>query len=183
MVTGELAPVTGTAAASGAAMTGAAAIDVRPAGPADVPFITGLAGRLAEVSRLPWLPGEATDQFAASGCEQAAAAIGQGGHAVFIASGRGTPLGFVHVHLDQSAFTGEMVGYVSVVAVAANAAGSGVGRRLMLAAEDWARRQGCALITLEVFAANTVARSVYDRLGYQEQTVKLAKKLDGVVGS
>ena len=31
-------------------------IDIRPAEPGDAVFITGLAGRLAESSRLPWLP-------------------------------------------------------------------------------------------------------------------------------
>lgn len=156
---------------------------VRPAQPEDAPFITGLAGRLAEVSRLPWLPHDATDRFAASGCRQAAAAIGKPGHAVVIASDNSDePLGFAHVHLDQSAFTGETVGYVSVVVVAADAAGSGIGRRLMAAAEVWARQQGCALITLEVFATNSVARAVYERLGYREQTLKLAKRLDDTSG-
>jgi GNAT superfamily N-acetyltransferase len=66
---------------------------------------------------------------------------------------------------------------VSTLAVTAAAAGQGVGRALMAAAEDWARQQGCALITLEVFAANSTARSVYARLGYAEQTLKLAKPL------
>jgi ribosomal protein S18 acetylase RimI-like enzyme len=161
-------------------MTRARASGVRLAEPADVPFITGLAGRLAEVSRLPWLPQAATDRFAARGCEQAAAAIGQPGHVVLVASGgAGEPLGFVHAHLDETAFTGEVAGYVSVVAVTAAAAGIGVGRQLMAAAEDWASQQGCVLITLEVFASNTVARSVYERLGYREQTLKLVKQLHG----
>jgi ribosomal protein S18 acetylase RimI-like enzyme len=159
-------------------MTSTGAVDIRPAGRGDAAFITGLAGRFAEVSRLPWLPGEATGRFAAEGCQQAVAAIGQPGHAVLVAcGGAGRPLGFVHVHLDHSVFTGETVGYVSVVAVTAAAAGGGIGRRLMAAAEEWASQQGCALITLEVFASNTAARAIYARLGYHEQTLKLAKEL------
>jgi ribosomal protein S18 acetylase RimI-like enzyme len=164
-------------------VTEARAVGVRPAQPEDAPFITGLAGRLAEVSRLSWVPQDATDRFAASGCRQAAAAIGEPGHAVVIAADNSDePLGFAHVHLDQSAFTGEAVGYVSVVVVAPDAAGSGVGRRLMVAAEDWVRQQDCALITLEVFATNAVARAIYERLGYREQTLKLAKRLDALPG-
>src|SRR5436305_9075452 len=58
----------------------------------------------------------------------------------------------------RSAFTGETVGYVSVVAVTAAAAGAGVGRRLMLAAEEWAGQHGCTLVTLAVFAGNAAAR-------------------------
>ena len=151
---------------------------MRPAGPGDASFITSLAGRLAAVSRLPWLPRQATDRFAAEGCEEAAAAIGQPGHVVLIATGEPDQrLGFVHARPDQSVFTGKRVGYISTVVVPASAAGRGVGRRLMLGAEEWARRQGCSLMTLEVFGQNTAAREVYGRLGYQEQTLKLAKPL------
>jgi GNAT superfamily N-acetyltransferase len=46
----------------------------------------------------------------------------------------------------------------------------------MAAAEEWARQQGCALMTLDVFGQNETARAVYARLGYQEQTLKLAKR-------
>ena len=158
-------------------MTGRRTVAIRPAKPADAPFITGLAGRLAEVSGLSWLPREATDRFAADGCQQAVAVIGQPGHAVLIADGAGEPLGFAHARLDTSAFTGETVGYISAVAVTAAVAGSGIGRRLMSAAEEWARQRGCTLTTLEVFASNTAARAIYARLGYAEQTLKLAKQL------
>jgi GNAT superfamily N-acetyltransferase len=152
------------------------AVGVRAADSGDAPFIAGLAGRLAEASRLPWLPVEATDRFAAAGCEEAVQAIGRPGHGVLIAAdAAGRRLGFVHVCVDNSVFTGEQVGYVSTVVVAAP--GAGVGRRLMDSAEEWARQQGCRLMTLEVFGRNTVARAVYQRLGYQEQTLKLAKPL------
>jgi GNAT superfamily N-acetyltransferase len=162
-----------TADAAGPGVT-----EVRPADPGDGGFITGLAERLAAVSRLPWLPAEATDRFAAEGCADAVAAIGRPGHVVLIATDTaGTPLGFLHAFTDQSAFTGERVGYVSTVVVSASAAGTGAGRRLMQAAEEWAGEQGCGLMTLEVFAQNATARAVYARLGYQEQTLKLAKPL------
>jgi GNAT superfamily N-acetyltransferase len=106
------------------------------------------------------------------------AAIGQPGHVVLIATdGAGERLGFLHAFLDRSVFTGERVGYVSTVVVSAPAAGAGAGRRLMEAAEEWARQQGCRLMTLEVFGQNAAARAVYARLGYSEQTLKLAKPL------
>jgi ribosomal protein S18 acetylase RimI-like enzyme len=154
------------------------AVEVRTADPTDASFITGLAERLAAVSRLPWLPAAATDRFAAGGCEEAVAAIGQPGHVVLIATdSSGRRLGFVHAHLDQSVFTGERVGYISTVAVSASAAGAGAGRRLLQHAEQWARRQGCGVMTLEVFGQNVAARAVYAKLGYREQTLKLAKPL------
>jgi ribosomal protein S18 acetylase RimI-like enzyme len=151
---------------------------VRTALPGDAPFISGLAARLAAVSRLPWLPAEATERFAAGGCAQAVHAIGQPGHVVLIAAdGSGRRLGFLHACVNQSVFTGEQVGYISTVVVSASAAGAGIGRRLMRRAEQWASQQGCRVMTLEVFGQNAAARAVYDRLGYQEQTLKLAKPL------
>ena len=161
-----------------ATMTPGSSVGVRPAEIRDAGFITAMAGRLAESSRLPWLPRQATHEFARAGCQKATAAIGQPGHAVFVAeSENGERLGFVHIHLDQSAFTGETVGYVSVVVVTPEAGGSGFGRRLMQTAEEWAKHQGCRLLTLEVLGSNAHARTVYQRLGYREQTLKLAKQL------
>ena len=139
---------------------------------------TGLAGRLAGVSELPWLPVSATGKFATEGCHHAASAIGQPGQLVLIAADSDDDrIGFVHALLDTSAFTGEKVGYASTLVVTAAAAGAGVGRALMTAAEDWARDQACALTTLEVFASNAAARAVCARLGYAEQTLKLANAL------
>ena len=156
-------------------------LQLRAARPEDAGFIVGQASRLADASRLPWLPWSATDQFAAAGCQQAVEAIGQPGQpgqlVLIAADPGGQRLGFVHALLDVSAFTGERVGYVAVLVVEAVAAGRGVARALMTAAEDWTRDQACALITLEVFASNTTARAVYGRLGYAEQTLKLAKTL------
>jgi ribosomal protein S18 acetylase RimI-like enzyme len=81
----------------------------------------------------------------------------------------------VHALLEVNAFTDERVGYMAVLVVEPAAAGRGVARALMTAAEDWPRDQACALMTLEVFASNTTARADYGRLGYAEQTLKLAK--------
>lgn len=153
-------------------------IVLRSATPGDGPFITGQTAALGAVSGLPWLPREATGQFAADGCHRAVAAISQPGHLVLIAAGgSGNPLGFLHATTEESVFTGEHVGYVSTVVVTASAQGAGIGRHLMLAAEQWARQQGCTLMTLEVFAENRSVRQAYTRLGYQEQTLKLAKPL------
>jgi hypothetical protein len=81
---------------------------VHPAEPGDARFVIGMAERLAAVSRLAWLPAEATDRFAARGCQEAAAAIGQPGHVVLLAEDAGgEPLGFAHACLDESVFTGE----------------------------------------------------------------------------
>jgi GNAT superfamily N-acetyltransferase len=55
--------------------------------------------------------------------------------------------------------------------------GRGYGRAAMLLAEDEARRRGFERINLNVFAGNTVARSLYESLGYQERSVYMSKSL------
>jgi GNAT superfamily N-acetyltransferase len=154
------------------------AVELRQATADDAGFISGSSDRLGARSRLAWVPTGFTDAFAAAGCGEAVEAIGKPDEEVRIAVGsEGERLGFVHAKLDRSAFSGEVVGYVSTLVVSGAAERRGVGRALMAAAEEWARGRGCNLITLEVFASNVEARAVYGRLGYAEHTLKLAKPI------
>ena len=52
------------------------------------------------------------------------------------------------------------------LAVAARAAGAGLGKRLLAAAEQAARRRGADRLTLEVRTDNAAAIRLYDRAGY-----------------
>ena len=49
--------------------------------------------------------------------------------------------------------------------------GKGVGRALLAAAEDHARREGCCKMTLEVQDANSRARTIYQRFGFEDFVV------------
>lgn len=55
--------------------------------------------------------------------------------------------------------------------------GRGLGRETMLAFEALAREQGAERVTLNVFAGNEVARSLYRSLGYAEESVHMGKRL------
>jgi ribosomal protein S18 acetylase RimI-like enzyme len=55
--------------------------------------------------------------------------------------------------------------------------GRGYGRAAMLALEDEARRRGFSGIALNVWGGNTVARSLYRSLGYEERAVTMNKAL------
>jgi GNAT superfamily N-acetyltransferase len=59
--------------------------------------------------------------------------------------------------------------------------GQGVGRALLQAAEDHARRHGCCRLTLEVLESNFGARGLYRSFGFDDSTVSrfLVKPLDG----
>jgi ribosomal protein S18 acetylase RimI-like enzyme len=56
----------------------------------------------------------------------------------------------------------------------------GIARALLHAAEDYARRQGCCRLTLEVLENNSGARDLYRRFGFDDATVSrfLVKPLD-----
>lgn len=44
-------------------------------------------------------------------------------------------------------------------------------------AEAWARTQGYRLLTLNAFAENSLVRSFYNRLRYEEDIIKYKKRL------
>ena len=55
--------------------------------------------------------------------------------------------------------------------------GRGYGKAAMLFAEDEARRRGLDRVALNVFGRNTVARRLYQSLGYEENAVAMSKTL------
>ena len=151
---------------------------LRPATPDDIDFIRALAPRFAAGGYPPWRDREQLGAFTAAGLAAAIAAIGQPDQLTLTATGDdGAPLGFIHAFGEHSGLTGEEQGYVSMLAVVAEAAGRGIGRVLMEAAAEWARGQGYRLLTLETFGDNHAARAFYARLGYREETLKLARDL------
>jgi GNAT superfamily N-acetyltransferase len=58
------------------------------------------------------------------------------------------------------------------------ARGRGLGREAMLALEAKARELGAEKLTLNVFAGNEIARSLYHSLGYVEEAVQMGKMLE-----
>ena len=90
----------------------------------------------------------------------------------------GRPAGFAFLEPAVDYFTGQADGHIGMVAVADTAEGKGVGAALMRAAEDWARRNGYPRLHLNVFAANDRARRIYERTGYEIETIRYVKRLE-----
>jgi ribosomal protein S18 acetylase RimI-like enzyme len=67
--------------------------------------------------------------------------------------------------------------WVFQVEVAPEYRGRGYGRVAMLRAEHDARARGMTSLGLNVHGQNKVARSLYDRLGYQAMSLQLKKAL------
>ncbi|MGP5641471.1 GNAT family N-acetyltransferase [Brachybacterium tyrofermentans] len=95
---------------------------------------------------------------------------------VFVAIVESEVAGFVTTG-RRPHWAGEIDAYVGELVVAEDAAGQGVGRSLMMAAETWARRSGYRRLTLETGAANTEARRFYTAAGYAEEEVILSRAL------
>lgn len=158
-------------------------VSIRRATTADRGFILGLAPRLAAVSTLAWRDPERLSRFSAMGVAEAVTAVENAAEepteAVFIATdGDGKSLGVIHLKGDISVLTDEPQGYVSVLAVTAEAEGRGVGRALMAMGEAWARARGYRHLALDVFATNGHARAFYEHLGFAEETLKMVKPLE-----
>jgi aminoglycoside 6'-N-acetyltransferase I len=59
------------------------------------------------------------------------------------------------------------VGYIEGWYVAENHRHRGIGRRLLAAAEDWARSQGCVEMASDTWVDNDMSQRVHQALGYE----------------
>lgn len=90
--------------------------------------------------------------------------------ASFIAEQDGALVGFVEVSLRSYAegCDSSPVGYLEGWYVTPEHRKTGVGRRLVQAAEDWARAKGCTEMASDSELSNTQSQQAHARLGYQE---------------
>jgi ribosomal protein S18 acetylase RimI-like enzyme len=89
----------------------------------------------------------------------------------------GTPAGFVWVARTHNDSTGQLEASLLNQYVAESYRGQGLGRRLMDKAEEWARLQGLTRISLSVGVQNAIGQRLYESLGYQAETLRMAKEL------
>ena len=150
-------------------------IRIRPATDADREWLMTQAPRLHDFGPPPTRDREVMD--AAVRAAIAGGLDGAAGAAVLIAEENGAPCGFLHMQTLNDFFTGEPHAHVSDIVVVSGAEGRGIGRELLRAGEAWARGQGHRLISLNVFAANTRARAVYESAGYEVEMSKILKSL------
>ncbi|MEU6719024.1 GNAT family N-acetyltransferase [Nonomuraea sp. NPDC046802] len=151
-------------------------LQIRPAHDQDHQAVIALAPRLA-IGVAAWRDPEAAMGAARQWLDGSMAAAKERRGAVFVAEDGGEVVGVVSV-VPQRHFTGAEDAYVGELAVAPHAVRGGVGRRLMAAAEDWARGQGLRHLTLETGAANLTARRFYAALGYEEEGIRLTRPLN-----
>ena len=88
-----------------------------------------------------------------------------------------TVAGFLHLHSVTDYYTERKNGHVADLVVAQAHEGGGIARRLLAAAEDWARAQRFDWLTISVFRDNRRAAQTYERMGYQPEIIRLLKTM------
>ena len=96
---------------------------------------------------------------------------------VFVADLEGVVAGFVHVRSLEDYFRRRKHGHVADLVVAEGHEGQGIATALLAKAEDWTRAQGYDWMTLGVFEQNVRAESLYQKLGYRRDVIRLLKPL------
>lgn len=157
---------------------GPSRLSVRPARGDDEPFLTALLPRLADFPLPAW---RTADEIARGDRAILLDALhGRTEHtAILVAelSPGGERAGYVFATTKHDYFTQAAHAHVEVLAVATGAEHRGVARTLMASIEQWARGRGYRHVTLNVFDRNTRAKALYDRLGYEPETIQYRKAL------
>ena len=146
-------------------------------GNTDRAFVKGLNARLSGVIDAPThSKGEVEafqERFTATAWQDGAAA-----GATFIAvSQDGQRLGYVNVRESMDEIANEKCGYITLLAVADEAEGEGVGQALLIEAERWTKEKGFRRLSLDVFASNGRGQGFYEKAGYQPETIRVIKQL------
>ncbi len=95
-------------------------------------------------------------------------------HHVLIPDVDGDAVGLLWLHIPSD---DAPTAFIYDVVVDPARRGTGLGRAVMLAGEQYAVARGAVSMRLHVFGSNTVARHLYTSLGYEETNVMMAKSL------
>ncbi len=88
-----------------------------------------------------------------------------GSHAVYVAENEDGVVGWVHV-FEHLPVAHDRVAEVAGLVVDTTCRGTGVGKRLMEAAENWARTKGLSHVFLRSNVIREPAHKFYENLGY-----------------
>jgi ribosomal protein S18 acetylase RimI-like enzyme len=96
------------------------------------------------------------------------------GHHLLIAQDAGIRIGMLWLHIPLG---DSNRAFVYNLEVEQSYRGQGLGRAVMLAAEDYARSHGVHTMGLHVFGHNEAAMHLYNALGYRVTSASMAKSL------
>ncbi len=142
---------------------------IRIADPSDLPFLSRLAARSHQNSRFyadGRFPMERCDALFAAWIERSCTDPNFAG-VVFVADAGGEPVAYITCTISQG------VGGIGLVAVDESHRGRGLGGALLKQAHAWFRAQGASRAQVVTQGANTKALRMYERAGFNVETVQL----------
>ena len=149
---------------------------IREAQKSDHSFIFGLSPFLAEVAQLDWHSDDVVMKMQDSYIAEMLADTSQP-NATFIIESNNAPSGFIHVRTHQDSISNEICATIPLLAVSPKSQSLGLGKLLIEHAENWAKKLGCRLLHLEVFANNKKAEYFYLSNGFKQETVHMIKPI------
>jgi len=99
----------------------------------------------------------------------------------FVAELEDRVVGYVHATVvteSRPMFIGHRFGRIEAISVLPQFQSQGIGTVLLDAAEQWLVLQGCKVVRLSVFAANSRACSLYAERGYEPVVTFLQRRMD-----
>jgi RimJ/RimL family protein N-acetyltransferase len=139
--------------------------------------VLALAERLAAFGPPPWRPPDDITEGERRTLRRFFDGGGPATSTLLVAEQDGSVAGFAYLEQLQDYFTLEHHGHVGILAVAQEAEGRGVGAALLRAAESWGLSRRYRMLTLSVFEENARARRIYERFGFQTDTIRYLKPL------
>jgi ribosomal protein S18 acetylase RimI-like enzyme len=115
-------------------------------------------------------------------CQRLVPSLKRAGGICFLAQDGAAFVGLAICLPSYSSFRARPLLNIHDIAVVPDQRGKGIGRALLDAVEQEARRRGCAKITLEVRSDNALAMDLYRRCGFRNtepETLFWSRELDG----
>lgn len=147
------------------------AVSIRPATEADRAFVLALADRLVSFDVPAWRPKAelvAGDRRALEEWFSSPKAD----DAMFVAELDGRPAGCAYLVTLVDYFNDRPHAHLSVLAVAAEAEGRGVGSALIDRSIAWAKERNSDRLTLSALVTNSRARALYERKGFGGEYIR-----------
>jgi GNAT superfamily N-acetyltransferase len=88
-------------------------------------------------------------------------------------------VGLVSAQAYPSLHADRCIGWLTSLVVSGGNRRQGIGQRLVRAAEEWVREQGCARVSVSTRTDRLEAHEFYDGLGYRHTGMRYTKPLGG----